>query len=80
MLFVGSTGIGKTYTANLIADTILDSDRGPVELRGGLYSDESVPVSEYQQQIFTLLEDKLTQCKGRQVGKEGGREGGSLVV
>ena len=67
LYFAGPTGVGKTWTAEVIAEIIQDSDRGPIEFFGEFYSDEAQTIEFYQHRIQSKLYDVMRTCGGRHV-------------
>jgi ATP-dependent Clp protease ATP-binding subunit ClpA len=67
MLFVGTTGVGKTFSAIVLAELIQDGQRKPLILHGENYHDDTYTVPQYRRQILTLLHKTLSTCKGQHV-------------
>ena len=67
LYFAGPTGVGKTWTAEVIAEIIQDSDRGPIEFFGEFYSDEAQTIEFYQHRIQSKLYDVMRTCGGKHV-------------
>lgn len=67
LYFIGTTGVGKTFTAQNIAELVQDNDRGPLVLRGENYNDPTYSTATYHREIRTLLKNKLSTCNGDHV-------------
>lgn len=74
LAITGSTGTGKTETANLLAKAIFEYSKareppsGLLVFRGEDFSDNYTnPISEYHEQIKSRLVQHLTKCSGNAI-------------
>eukprot|EP00743_Colponemidia_sp_Colp-15_P011187 GILK01012448.1.p1 GENE.GILK01012448.1~~GILK01012448.1.p1 ORF type:complete len:478 (+),score=77.10 GILK01012448.1:35-1468(+) len=71
LAFIGPTGVGKTETANLMAEAIfakriqvgdLELAKGLLRLNGAEYNDPAIPTSIFQQSLKRRIVDHVQSC------------------